>query len=103
MNRIVALAFSPVSGRSYTASARSTEIRYDRETLFSATRFGFASDLKVVSRHAAHASEPSLATLSREEVTISQTAMNIAAITGPMTKPLIPKIAIPPRVAIRMT
>jgi len=34
---------------------------------------------------------------------ISQAAMNIAAITGPITKPLRPKVAMPPRVEISTT
>ena len=38
-----------------------------------------------------------------EDEKISHTAMNIAAITGPITKPLRPKIAMPPRVAISTT
>jgi hypothetical protein len=36
--------------------------------------------------------------LSALTVKMSQTAMNIAAITGPKTNPLIPKIEIPPSV-----
>lgn len=39
----------------------------------------------------------------REAAKMSQTAMNIAAITGPITKPLMPKIARPPSVVISTT
>jgi hypothetical protein len=39
----------------------------------------------------------------RDAEKISQAAMNIAAITGPITKPLRPKIAIPPSVEISTT
>ena len=35
--------------------------------------------------------------------TICQAAMNIAAIIGPITKPLIPKVAMPPSVEISTT
>jgi hypothetical protein len=40
---------------------------------------------------------------ARDAEKISQAAINIAAITGPITKPLSPKIAMPPRVAISTT
>src|SRR5689334_17495150 len=45
----------------------------------------------------------SLSVPAFDEATISHTAMNIAAITGPITKPLSPNIAIPPSVEISTT
>ena len=44
---------------------------------------------------------PSCALLDSEKM--SQAAMNMAAITGPMTKPLSPKVARPPSVEISTT
>jgi hypothetical protein len=41
--------------------------------------------------------------LCRDAEKMSQTAMNIAAITGPMIKPLRPKIAMPPNVEVSTT
>jgi len=38
-----------------------------------------------------------------DAATVSHTAMNIAAITGPITKPFRPKIAMPPKVEIKTT
>jgi TfoX/Sxy family transcriptional regulator of competence genes len=39
----------------------------------------------------------------RDDAKMPHTAMNIAAITGPITKPLMPKIAMPPSVEISTT
>jgi len=47
--------------------------------------------------------KPVRSILDRDAEKMSHAAMNIAAITGPITKPLIPKIAMPPRVATSTT
>lgn len=46
---------------------------------------------------------PSFSAISLDAENMSQAAMNVAAITGPMTSPLRPKVAIPPNVEIRTT
>ncbi len=69
-------------------------------------RGSIAGILRVRRRTAPHASYltvPTRVALSLVAENIPQTDMNIAAITGPMTKPFTPKMAIPPSVEIRTT
>ena len=54
-------------------------------------------------RSGSAATDAGAAAATRALAKMSQHAMNIAAITGPMTKPLMPKIAMPPRVDISTT